>query len=675
MLHSTSPDLRLLDVKESKLLCRIQKILLPFLLLVLGNLYIYNSIIHKQYPSFFYQNEFAPAVMFACGYEFANPKDITSSLRSFLENKTTTFDCSNIVQEKTMPLNHFQDMEHYMILSAGVIWRIMGVGWDNLIPLFLILYSISLLETYFIFRLGMNPYLSFLSSLCVALSSMQTYYVIQLRDYSVAPFLLGILCIAGKLLITSPGKKKLFFSSCGAGALLGLGLGFRVDLLVMLPFFLITLLFFVKVDKNAFQNKFIACIAFLTSLFIAGFPILYTIHHHSGGNLAHVIILGLADSFTSGLGLGQPETYSVIPAYRDLIPYTAVNSFSQRAYGVEQLIPTSTKEYNYYSSLFLLNYLSTFPADFLIRIYASIFQVPLIFVHGFLQKIANYIPLRNIVVMLPFVATAIMAFFQLRLALFVLFAFIYLGAYPVLQFDARHYFYLEFVGLWFIGFLSQQFILLIKNKYNVAFFKEIKFNVRSRWKLISIVSVVGFTILSIPVIVLRIHQTNHLKKLFNSYLDAKAETINPVLDKKEKQFIIKLPIKNNDPKTTYLATTYLRIKTTEKCPLNQISIRPHYLEEPPAYWEPPKILTIATAQTTTFILPIYNFHNGTGRDILDEQFLPSYWIDSLAYSIEDSRCIQDIAYLKETRNLPLLLTLKLHSGWENTTLYQSFQRI
>lgn len=74
--------------------------------------------------------------MFACGYEFANPKDITPSLRSFLENKTTTFDCSNIAQEKTMPLNHFQDMEHYMILSAGVIWRIMGVGWDNLIPLF-----------------------------------------------------------------------------------------------------------------------------------------------------------------------------------------------------------------------------------------------------------------------------------------------------------------------------------------------------------------------------------------------------------------------------------------------------------------------------------------------------------------------------------------------------------
>lgn len=659
---------------ESNRLYGALKILLPILLIVLGNFYVYHNIAHKHEQSFFYQNEFAPAVMFACGHEFANPKEIPSSLNSFLENKALSFDCSNIAQEKTAPLNHFQAMGRYMILSAGIIWKIMGVNWDNLIPLFLVLYSISLLVTYFIFRLGMNPVLSFLLSLFVAFSSMQIYYVIQLRDYSVAPFLLSTLFIAGKLLISSPGKKTLFLYCCGAGALLGLGLGFRIDLLVMLPFFLITILFFVKVEKYAILNKLIACAFFLISLFIAGFPILYTLHNHSGGNLAHVIILGLADSFTSGLGLGQPETYSVIPAYRDLISYTVVNSFSQRVYGVEQLILPTTKEYTHYSSLFLLNYLSTFPADFLVRIYASIFQVPLIFIHGFLQKIANYIPLRNVVAMLPFVTTVIMAFFQIRLALFVLFTLLYVGAYPVLQFDVRHYFYLEFVGLWFVGFLGQQILFLIKNKDNVLFLKEIKSRLLSHWKMISTITVVGFIILSAPVMLLRIYQTSHLHQLFNSYLDANAEPINSVLDKETEQFIIKLPI-NNFPKTTYVKATYLKIQTTEKCPLNQITLKPHYLEAPPVFWEAPQEFTIATAQATTFILPIYNFHNATGHDILDEVFLPSYWIDSLAYSMKDSGCIQDIAYLKDTKNLPLLLTLKLHSGWESTRLYQSFQRV
>lgn len=652
-----------------------QKIVLPILLILFGNFYTYYSITHNNYPSFFYQNEFAPAVMFACGNEFANPASINNSLKAFLDNKTNTFDCRNFPQTHPTPLNYFQSLERYMILIAGILWKILGVNWDYLIPLFLILYSISLLATYSIFRLGMNQFLSFFFSLFVATSFLQMYFVTHLRDYSVAPFLLVVVWILGKLVIAPPNRKNLLLFSILSGICLGLGLGFRIDLLVMLPFFLITMLFFVKVDKNTFQNKLAAIVLLLIAFFSAGFPVLYALHQHGGGDLAHIIILGLADSFTPNLGLGQPETYSVIPAYRDLIPFTAVNSFSQRIYGIEGLIPTATKNYSYYSTLFLLHYLTTFPADFLVRIYASILQVPVIFIHGLWQHIFNYALLRNIIAILPFAVTAIIACFQLRKALFLIFALLYLGTYPVLQFDPRHYFYLEFVGLWFIGFLCQQCIFLIQNKSNKVLFEELKAKIRARWKVILLTLTMSFTILGISMVSLRSYQENNLNKLFNNYLEARTETINPILNEDNKNYTIKLPLKNKDLQSSYLDTLYLKITSKTKCPLSQISFKLHYLEKPPILGNTEETLTLPSEHSTIYFLPIYNFHNGAGRDILDEAFLPSYWIDSLEYSSTDAQCIKDITYVKDIKNIPLLLTLKLQPGWEKTKLYQYFQRI
>src|SRR6185369_10068978 len=78
------------------------------------------------------------------------------------------------------------------------------------------------------------------------------------------------------------------------------------------------------------------------------------------------------------LALQQPQTYSLIPAYRDVIAYNVINSFAERAYGLTNLLLSPSKEYDYYGNLYLLNYGYYFPADFLIRIYASIYQVLII---------------------------------------------------------------------------------------------------------------------------------------------------------------------------------------------------------------------------------------------------------------------------------------------------------
>ena len=63
-----------------------KNVLSVLILLCLCNIYAYNWL-SKQYTSyFFYQSEFAPAIMYACGYELLNPENDTI-VKSFLNSK------------------------------------------------------------------------------------------------------------------------------------------------------------------------------------------------------------------------------------------------------------------------------------------------------------------------------------------------------------------------------------------------------------------------------------------------------------------------------------------------------------------------------------------------------------------------------------------------------------
>src|SRR5207253_1536890 len=48
---------------------------------------------------------------------------------------------------------------------------------------------------------------------------------------------------------------------------------------------------------------------------------------------------------------------------------------------------------------------------------------------------------------------------QGRVGLFAAFFLLYVGGYPALQFDIRHYFHLEFMTWWAIGFLAHQLVI------------------------------------------------------------------------------------------------------------------------------------------------------------------------------------------------------------------------
>ena len=124
----------------------------------------------------FYHQEFAPAVLSACGYGYHNTRSLGNPpLAAFLAQKQNAFDCSALSQYP-LPLKEldaFQGISRYLELSVAFIWRIRGVSWTAMQPLFGGLFAISVAATYALFRLGAGRGLALAATVIAAWSPLQ----------------------------------------------------------------------------------------------------------------------------------------------------------------------------------------------------------------------------------------------------------------------------------------------------------------------------------------------------------------------------------------------------------------------------------------------------------------------------------------------------------------------
>lgn len=633
------------------------------LLLSISNYYAYNLLTQRQNSFYFYQTEFSPAVMYACGYEFLNANE--QHINVFLNKRTGTFSCTDIKYQQLKPLTAFQSAEYYLIFSVGIIWKIFGIGWKNLIPLFLILYSASMVATYYIFRLAMRKSISFLFTLLIATSYLQMIYLPQLRDYSVAPFVLWTIWISAQLVINNLSVKKRLLLSGITGFITGLGLGFRTDLLIMIPYFILMFFLFVKKESSVLTSKIIPILVFLIVFLIIGYPILHRTSQF-GSNLPHVVILGLSAEFTQFLSLQQPKAYSIMAAYRDLIAYSMINSFGERVYNLTVLLSSPSKEYDFYGNLYLLNYIHYFPADFLIRIYASIYQIlimPFQSHSGYLFSL-----LKKINILFPFFSLIIIACYQVRLALFVLFSIIYLCSYPVLQFAPRHYFYLNFIGLWFLGFLGEYLFSFFYKKNKSAYIQHIKLLITTRWKIVSVAVASCIIVLHSLLFGMRIYQSDMLTQLLNYYTILPARTLLQKNRVNKDEISILLPTKIHQSDPISLETFFIKI-TTENCLAKDITLTLNFWKGPDSHWNIPQEIKISGKKGSHFF-PIYNFYN-PGPTVINECALPSHWVSAITYSEKDDSCLKDFSIVSTNNKVPLLLYVNLEYGWKKNKLYQS----
>jgi hypothetical protein len=417
-------------------------------------------------PSF-YQPYFEPAVMLACGHGFRLTTPPLPAISSFVQLQRDSFSCSEIppgVQTTVRGL--YQKPWMYLMSTVAFAWRVRGVSWSGLGPLFGVLYGATIVAAYAIFRLGMGRVLSAIGSAVLAVSAVHLQNLPHLRDYAKAPFTLLLFALLGLLVARPSTWKRLILVAAAYGATLGIGYGFRTDFLAEVPLFPITVLAFVPGRLFEQLPAKAAAIGVCLLTFVAvAWPILTSVQER-GGCQWHAVLLGLTDGPTDALMISRAP-YSFGADFSDDFVYAAATAYAVRRQPDVGHIEYCSHDYDGVTGRYVADLMHVFPADFLTRGLASVIQIvqlpfrwydePLPGWHHALysaRRLALKL-LRGWGVVPIGIALLGLTAASPRLGLFALFFLFYVGGYPALQFNIRHYFHLEFITWWSIGFVVQ----------------------------------------------------------------------------------------------------------------------------------------------------------------------------------------------------------------------------
>ncbi len=416
---------------------------------------------------YFYQSDFGPAVMLACGRGFQDPDPGNApALAAFLQQQTDHLDCGNLPAVlPTAEMNSFQRSSKYLELAVALVWRITGVSWSRLAILAGVLFGAVAALTYGVLRLAMSRTLALLALVPSVTSTPNFMQVPQLRDYAKGPFLLAILLIMGIVVLGRADPRRTLAWSVIAGAGLGVGLGFRTDVVIGLLPFAMTLALLTP-PTVPIRARIAAIAVFLASFVVVAFPVLHGISR--GGNNGHVTLLGLFADFDGPLRI-QPSVYEFGGRYVDSLAFTTIDSYSIRVTGrgVEGL----TRDYERAASAYLAEVAATFPADVVTRVAAAIRTVTKYFLDSSLyppvqvqsESIRAAYRLRARILwrlgMIGFLAvaaaTVVVSAFSPRAACLIVLVMVGFAGAPAIQFHERHFFYLQFVPWWAFGLLAQ----------------------------------------------------------------------------------------------------------------------------------------------------------------------------------------------------------------------------
>lgn len=407
----------------------------------------------------FSQAEFGPAVMVAAGRGFVNPEPAPGGdLERFLLMRTETLDFAAIDIARVAEPDQFQNMHRYLLSVVGYWWRASEISWRRLAEVAGAVHALSVLATFVLLRLFVPLAPAAIGAAWLASSPLQLLYAPHLRDFVKGAFILAAIPAIAALVMSSSSRRALVALAGLTGLVIGVGLGFRMDVLIMLPIAVVSVLLF-RGGRPwlGLGDKALAIGALLLALAVSGWPI-WSRLSSGGSNAIHVVLLGSADSFDSRLGV-EPASYGYLPFYSDTYLTNVLRVRAAGATGRDIRMPSA--EYDAAGFALWRQWLRHFPADAHTRLLAATDGV---------LNLAFDNPTPGSAGRWP-VAMALGALFAwlnewrgwgwlLGLALIAAaarrgigpacFAALMLGAlagYPSLQYDPRHYFHLQVIPI------------------------------------------------------------------------------------------------------------------------------------------------------------------------------------------------------------------------------------
>lgn len=620
---------------------------------VWGTVYWKRSFQAGRQPQF-YQAYFEPAVMFACGRGFLLAHPTVPAVEAFIEQRSDRLSCDEIpATTKLSDYGLYQRTWLYLELTVGVAWKVLGVSWSGMGPLFGLLFGLTIVTAYAMFRIGMNIAVSAGGAVALAVSTAHLQNLPHLRDYAKAPFTLALIGLLFAM-VTGPATWRRLLTIAGIyGLILGIGYGFRTDFLAEIPVFFVVLFVFLRGAWVRTLPMKVAAASLCVAVFAAAAWPVITAVRRGGGCQWHAALLGLTDPFNDSLTI-EPAPYSYGHAYSDSLVYAITTAFARRLDPGVQHIEYCSPDYDRATGRYLATLAMAFPADMAIRTLASIERIlglPLRWVDPPLEGFARTLysvrravmrPLRGSGAMFAGIALVALMAADIRLGFFALFVVAYFGGYPMLQFGVRHYFHLEVLTWWGIGFLIQQSF----NRVRTGAWPALQCR-----RAAVVCGVLAIATL-VSLVTVRAVQQRRARTMFEQYIDAPSTAIASKGAAADKT--IRVPVQHSPAADPYPADVVAIDADVARCGPHS-SVTFVYSEPEPEF---------------THMVPV----GGDARAGVVKLFEPVYRrFEGVRLSGGAAQCVTRIAMLSAPERIPVLLSVTLQPGWQDEPLYERRQ--
>ncbi len=410
--------------------------------------YAHNNLDGWQ-PSSAVQTLARASIMWATGYgchDFADEK-LEADLRVLDKQLINTFpNSTSSAPVEKRPLTHLQKTHLYLCYLLGVSWWLFGIHWlvaKHLILAFLIVNALFL---YGFCRQSLNRLLSVIV-VCLFVISLSHLHHLDLRDVSKAPFYSGTFLLLALLLKRPVRLYHYLLIVASLSVFIGIGLGFRRDMLV-LAVFVFPIILFCPVHTIFLRYRLFAAILYCVILALLALPIdAFSFHERGQDNIR--IICGFAGESEYFLPLSQAsymkEPLAMNDDYGLIVSQAAAKTGATMPESQYQgLVGTSDAD-TLYSGAYLNTLLRYFPFDLTVRAFSAVAYI----IQGRILQLSGVfkwaMTLTPIIIALLLLMIASRAPWRATLMLYLLLVFC---GYVSLQFQPRHYFHLTFIPIW-----------------------------------------------------------------------------------------------------------------------------------------------------------------------------------------------------------------------------------
>ncbi|WP_445216603.1 hypothetical protein ACKWRH_30990 [Bradyrhizobium sp. Pa8] len=431
------------------------------------------AVLHQSNMLYFYQAFMPEMVYSACGHGFVRSPVAPSPMIDFLSGRSTVFDCATIGIAPEEPAGIFFRSQLYLGRAVSALWRVTSIRYANLWPLVSTLVGAYACGCFVLVRLFFARWPAAAGAVLLTLSPVMLSMVPYFRDFSKAPFFIWALVFL-ILTIRAESPRMALLWAALSGVTVGLGVGFRSDVFILLPIGSIALV--VGSGPKRWKVGIATIAVFAAIALLSAAPLLGVGKAGASGTL---LMQGLSDPFQSYLDLG-PVPYSLGARYSDELTLSSVAADLRPAdpdwdAGEGKLGHTVSQAITR-SGSYVLSWLPYFAGDVTTQALKSaawVIVFPELVAPGrvnvdpgvpvraapWIARLLNrlYDRLANSWIAI-ICAAGFVAFFwreaavrpRETLALFLMFGA--LLTYPVVQFSVRHVFHLEFV--WILAVIS-----------------------------------------------------------------------------------------------------------------------------------------------------------------------------------------------------------------------------